>query len=307
MKKLILLCLIVSSASVLCAEELKFVTLLSQPVGSFATVDLLDKESPAEIFHLNFCNTSVSAGNITVAKGAAEYPVHADKLQVNAAATLAGSVPNFALSDSLTIGTNSSGSFTGGSLEADEANPSRILVSNSSGSSGSAAFLTSTVNTHVASFYKMNIAGTAVLNTPASGSTRADDLAWKVISCSSSSSDNSAACSAQLLTNATNAGAGADCSNRTYKLAHKSTCCASAPQTDTDCYSYQWMWETLIDYGECYSGGDDERMYNTCVDSCNVSEACTASNLERVACQCDYCNGVLERRGYVCSAQRNGW
>ena len=97
------------------------------------------------------------------------------------------------------------------------------------------------------------------------------------------------------------------CSDRSYKLAHKSECCPSQPQSDGDCWTYKWRWETLKDWGECYAGGDDEKLHNTCVNSCKPSKECNASNLGNIACQCDYCNGVLETLGYVCSASRNGW
>lgn len=66
MKKLVIgLCALfaVSAAS---AEDMKFVTLLSQPVGSFAKLETLDQGTPSKIFNLNFCNTSVDSGTIKI-------------------------------------------------------------------------------------------------------------------------------------------------------------------------------------------------------------------------------------------------
>ena len=56
MKKLLLCSFVMCCAVLVSAEDMKFVTLLSQPVGSFSKVELLDPSKPAEIYHLNFCN-----------------------------------------------------------------------------------------------------------------------------------------------------------------------------------------------------------------------------------------------------------
>lgn len=63
MKKTILWALLLCAAPVVCGEDMKFVTLLSQPVGSFSTVKLTSND-PAKIYNLNFCNTRVSGGTI---------------------------------------------------------------------------------------------------------------------------------------------------------------------------------------------------------------------------------------------------
>ena len=38
------------------ADELKFVTALSQPIGAFANVESINQKRPSEAFFVNFCN-----------------------------------------------------------------------------------------------------------------------------------------------------------------------------------------------------------------------------------------------------------
>ena len=38
------------------ADELKFVTVLSQPIGAFAQVESLNEERPSKTLFVNFCN-----------------------------------------------------------------------------------------------------------------------------------------------------------------------------------------------------------------------------------------------------------
>lgn len=68
MKKLIVLTLCAFCASLAQAESMQFVTLLSQPVGSFAKVKLLDANTAAEIKNLNYCQPSLD-GTIDIASG----------------------------------------------------------------------------------------------------------------------------------------------------------------------------------------------------------------------------------------------
>ena len=64
MKSFVMTCVFLFSCGLLAAEDMKFLTLLSQPVGSFSRVELLDTSKPAEIFHLNFCNTDYPQGYV---------------------------------------------------------------------------------------------------------------------------------------------------------------------------------------------------------------------------------------------------
>ena len=91
MKSFVMTCVFLFSCGLLAAEDMKFVTLLSQPVGSFSRVELLDTSKPAEIFHLNFCNTDASGGTFAVS-GSDTYPVQAEKLRVLDGATLGGNI-----------------------------------------------------------------------------------------------------------------------------------------------------------------------------------------------------------------------
>ena len=167
---------------------MKFLTLLSQPVGSFSSVELLDEDTPADIFHLNFCNTDAPNGTISVSSSSA-YPVQAEKLLVRSGATLGGDVDFFRLNSSNTstdgngtISIGSSANFRGGTLEVDTTAPAKILVDDGAERSGSAEFIHgNAVTIKTADFYRMNISNTAVLNTPASGSTHSDSLSWKQV------------------------------------------------------------------------------------------------------------------------------
>lgn len=54
------------------ADELKFVTELSQPIGAFANVESINQKRPSETFFVNFCNTGVNTGKIE-AKGLVKW------------------------------------------------------------------------------------------------------------------------------------------------------------------------------------------------------------------------------------------
>ena len=54
------------------ADELKFVTALSQPIGAFAHVESINQKRPSETFFVNFCNTGVNTGKIE-AKGLVKW------------------------------------------------------------------------------------------------------------------------------------------------------------------------------------------------------------------------------------------
>lgn len=164
------------SAVFVAAEEMKFVTLLSQPVGSFSRVELLDQATPADIFHLNFCNTDASGGTITFASSQST-PVDVEKLVVNSAAVLGGNV-NYFRADKITVYDNSG--FEGGTLSVELAGPAKILVDDKS--SKAAEFIhDNAVTIKAADFNTINIYNTAVLDTPASGSTLSSALTWQKV------------------------------------------------------------------------------------------------------------------------------
>ena len=184
MKSFVMTCVFLFSCGLLAAEDMKFVTLLSQPVGSFSRVELLDTSKPAEIFHLNFCNTDASGGTIAVS-GSDTYPVQAEKLRVLDGATLGGNIKTFEV-DTITVGADSTfDGFTGGTLHVTTTAPARIIVdedSNENNHSGSATFIHGkAVTINNADFYRMNIDGVAYLKQAASSANQ-KTLSWKQVS-----------------------------------------------------------------------------------------------------------------------------
>lgn len=176
MKKLLICCAVMFSAVFVAAEDMKFVTLLSQPVGSFSRVELLDQATPADIFHLNFCNTDASGGTITV-DSSLTTPVDVEKLQVNSSATLGGNVKILS-ADRITVYDNPG--FEGGTLAVQLAGPAKILVDDKS--SKTAEFVhDDAVSIKTADFKTLNIADTAVLDTPATRTTLTSNLGWKKV------------------------------------------------------------------------------------------------------------------------------
>lgn len=184
MKSFVMTCVFLFSCGLLAAEDMKFVTLLSQPVGSFSRVELLDTSKPAEIFHLNFCNTDASGGTIAVS-GSDPYPVQAKKLRVLDGATLGGNIKTFEV-DTITVGADSTfDGFTGGTLHVNTTAPARIIVdedSDEKNNEGSATFIHGNdVTINNADFYRMNIDGVAYLKQAASSANQ-KTLSWKQVS-----------------------------------------------------------------------------------------------------------------------------
>ena len=50
----------------LSAETMKFVTLLTQPIGTFSSVEVADTTKPATMGKLEFCNSGIAGGTIDV-------------------------------------------------------------------------------------------------------------------------------------------------------------------------------------------------------------------------------------------------
>lgn len=68
------------------ADELKFVTALSQPIGAFANVESINQKRPSETFFVNFCNTGVNTGKIE-AKGLVKWKRRAAGIKTRVAQT----------------------------------------------------------------------------------------------------------------------------------------------------------------------------------------------------------------------------
>lgn len=217
MKKFILPCALALLAVSAGAEEMRLVTLLSQPVGSFARVELLDSSKPAKIYNLNFCNNSSSGGTITVTGVETDNPVNATYLVSESGSTLSSSEEQGApvrtykvVSGGSTLSSDGDSwnpntvylvggaDLVGGTLKATQvefANNNRyrrgLLVAEED--HGDTEFvLPGTAAASVGSFYKMNInnGAVAVFDTPASGSTRCDSLGWDLVASAVSSSDS---------------------------------------------------------------------------------------------------------------------
>lgn len=123
MKKIILLaaCLAVVPAG---AEELKFVTALSQPVASFAHLESVNNKRPAEALFVNFCNTGVSAGSIS-AKGL----VRMNELRLTGNSQVgSSSVMNYQIMEPTGFDIRDGGSVLGAKLLAEKADPRDVVV-----------------------------------------------------------------------------------------------------------------------------------------------------------------------------------
>ena len=123
MKKIILLaaCLAVVPAG---AEELKFVTALSQPVASFAHLESVNNKRPAEALFVNFCNTGVSAGTIS-AKGL----VRMNELRLTGNSQVgSSSVMNYQITEPTGFAIRAGGSVLGAKLLAEKADPRDVVV-----------------------------------------------------------------------------------------------------------------------------------------------------------------------------------
>lgn len=123
MKKIILLaaCLAVVPAG---AEELKFVTALSQPVASFAHLESVNNKRPAEALFVNFCNTGVSAGSIS-AKGL----VRMNELRLTGDSQVgSSSVMNYQILEPTGLTIREGGSLLGAKLLAEKADPRDVVV-----------------------------------------------------------------------------------------------------------------------------------------------------------------------------------
>lgn len=164
------------------AESMQFLTVLSQPVGSFAKMELLNGGN-IDIFHLNFCNTSVDSGQINVS-----YAVSIANLRVEGTGNKLTSMTPQYNTGGLKVGDG--GTATMGELA--EAGS----FSFSSSTTGYNAYLqvvdtldtfsssnhAQAFTTQVASFNTMKIPGVAVLGSAASGDTlRGDDFSWKEV------------------------------------------------------------------------------------------------------------------------------
>ena len=115
MKRVLTVLVLLSGACVLHAEEMKFVTTLSSPLGTFAQLETADYSATTSVPLLNFCNTRSSAGTVAL-KGADTY---LQTLSLKNGTTLGGNTPEYRISGTLSVNNNSE--VTGGRLLANTA------------------------------------------------------------------------------------------------------------------------------------------------------------------------------------------
>ena len=114
MKKLLVLFLLTMGVCVGNAEEMQFITTLSSPVGTFAQLEAVHPLVYAEAPIVNFCNTRVGAGRMTV-NGANAY---VSNLVLQPSTTMGGNVPEYRIATSVLM--YGGGSIKGGRLMANE-------------------------------------------------------------------------------------------------------------------------------------------------------------------------------------------
>ena len=161
--------LISLGVAVIQAEELKFVTVLSQPIGAFAQVESLNEERASKTLFVNFCNTSVSTGKIDV-----QGMVKMNELRLTGSDARAGSATNklnyqITEADGLEVG--SGGSLLGGRLLANSANPQDITVAASTNINAGSTFI-------AADIPSMTIGGSTHIVYPAQ-SLVGSDVHWR--------------------------------------------------------------------------------------------------------------------------------
>ncbi len=217
MKKFILPCALSLLALSVGAEDMRFVTLLSQPVGSFARVELMDNTKPAKIYNLNFCNTNSSGGTIRVTGTNTTYPVNATYFVSENTSTLSSREAQGSPLKTYKV-VSGGGSLSmdgdtwnpatlylvgGADLVGGTLNASDVEFANSSSyrrgllvaeeDHGDTEFvLPGTASAAVGSFYTMNInsGAVAVLDTPASGDTLCSGMGWDLVASKVASDDS---------------------------------------------------------------------------------------------------------------------
>ena len=151
------------------AEELKFVTVLSQPIGAFAQVESLNEERASKTLFVNFCNTSVNTGKIDV-----QGMVKMNELRLTGDNVQAGSATNkmnYQITDADGLELGKGGSLAGGKLLAKSANPQDVTVAASTNINTNSNFI-------AADIPSMTIAGSTKIVYPAE-SLVGSDVHWE--------------------------------------------------------------------------------------------------------------------------------
>ena len=216
MKRVLTVLVLLSGACVLHAEEMKFVTTLSSPLGTFAQLETADYSATTSVPLLNFCNTRSSAGTVAL-KGADTY---LQTLSLKNGTTLGGNTPEYRISGTLSGNNNSE--VTGGRL-----------LANTASLSGASSAKSKVTDTLYMSSMKVKGAKTAGLTIPSqvqtSGSGNNDELEWSNIYTKDYKSDGSA--------NGSKSYTSYLLKTKVRCVASEATACTSSKGTwdDTDC------------------------------------------------------------------------
>lgn len=166
----VVLCMIATGSF---AEQMQFITTLSEPVGIFGTVSASDASQAISAYKLNFGNIRQSGGLINTQRLAVTGDLSILSF-TNALPSLSGSVGRSFTSNRIAI----SKKLTGGSLNVTGlANVKKVQ------SAQHAVSHTGNVNTKTASFEKMVMTNYAQLTTPASGNTLKNNFNWDKVTC----------------------------------------------------------------------------------------------------------------------------
>ncbi|WP_428081348.1 hypothetical protein [Candidatus Avelusimicrobium alvi] len=177
MKRVLTVLVLLSGACVLHAEEMKFVTTLSSPLGTFAQLETADYSATTSVPLLNFCNTRASVGTVTL-KGANSY---LQTVYLKNGTTLGGNTPEYRISGTLAV--NAGGEVEGGRL-----------LANAATVSGASSAKSKVEDTLYAASLKVKGAKAASLTIPGQvqtvGTGSGLTMYWSNSECSSSSAGN---------------------------------------------------------------------------------------------------------------------
>ncbi|MBP3514547.1 MAG: hypothetical protein J6J74_08745, partial [Elusimicrobiaceae bacterium] len=243
MKKLISAFTMMFLCSISYAESMKFITVLSSPVGTFNKLEAVDPDQPAKGNTVNFC-TSIGTQGLVELKG-----------------TKPAALTTVSLAKNTTLGKTDEGKFSlnkielhsGGSIRGGRLFGNIVTVNNAA--SGKANNLygnqltvvgakTNDLTVANASYIKRGEQNSAVLTDP-------PDMVWSNQYQSDDACKENGSyekCKQQYLLKSGGGSSGGDCSNVAYKGTHKSECCPSARVGDSICYTQKYVWKETLWY-----------------------------------------------------------
>ena len=292
MKKLLLVLAVSGCACLAQADTMSFITVLSSPVGSFNKLETADPSLPAYGKTVNFC-TQVGNGGVVELKGT-------QSAELGKSGVSGGGMY---LSSGTTLGKTDQGKFSlnnitlrqGGNITGGRIFANTVTVNNAAaGKAGNLYGNTLTLAGAKTKTLNVN-SGASQITAQHDGA----DMAWSNEYQDDAACKTGSACAKQYLLKSKGTVTSPDCSNQTYKLAHKSECCPTAAKTDTDCYKLGW-----VDVPNSAGGGDCEGngcgFSISCPESCSLGESCHEVLAEPEA-------GVVTWWDNECDYVKNGW